>query len=83
MDGDRQRAQSYYDRFHRWAGKGLGVRGPMQGETPLSKAEVEHGVNVGLIDALPVRQRVKQVGEWEKKSIEHMAKAHPFDGLLV
>ena len=55
----------------------------MQGETPLSKAEVEHGINVGLIDALPVRQRVKQVGEWEKKSVEHLSKAHPFDGLLV
>lgn len=55
----------------------------MQGETPLSKAEVEHGINVGLIDALPVRQRVKHVGEWENKSIEQMAKAHPFDGLLV
>lgn len=54
----------------------------MQGETPLSRAEVEHGIEVGIIDALPVRQRVKQVGEWEKKSIEHLAKAHPFDGLL-
>lgn len=55
----------------------------MPGETPLSRAEVEHGINVGLIDTLPVRQNIKQVGEWEKKSIERMARAHPFDGLLV
>lgn len=55
----------------------------MDGETPLSKAEVEHGINVGIIDALPVRQRIKQIGEWELKSVEHMAKAGPWDGLLA
>lgn len=54
----------------------------MKGETPLSRAEVQHGIEVGIIDALPVRQCVKQVGEWELKSAKHLAKAHPFDGLL-
>lgn len=55
----------------------------MNGETPLSRAEVEHGIEAGIIDALPVRQRIMQVGEWELKSVEHLAKAHPFDGLFV
>lgn len=55
----------------------------MKGETPLSRAEVEHGIEVGIIDGLPIRQRIKQVGEWEIKSAKHLAKATPFDGLFV
>lgn len=82
MGGNSKRPQSRYDGFKRWPGKGLGVRGPMSGETPLSKAEVEHGINVGLIDGLPIRQHIKRVGEWETKSVKQATKAHPFDGLM-
>lgn len=70
-------------RFGRWAGQGLGVRAPMDGETPLSRAEVEHGIEHDLIDALPTRRIIKPVGAWELSNVQLLAKAQPFDGLMA
>ncbi len=44
-DAGRDRALSAKS----WAGRGLGVRGPTPDETPLSAAEVEHGLKGGLV----------------------------------
>ena len=70
-------------RSGRWAGQGLGVRPPMTGETPLSRAEVEHGFERDIIDPLPTRRVVKQVGEWELANVRLMARASFFDGLMA
>lgn len=70
-------------RFGRWAGQGLGVRPPMAGETPLSRSEVEHGIEHDIIDALPTRRILKQVGEWELANVRLMGRASFFDGLLA
>lgn len=70
-------------RFGRWAGQGLGVRPPMRGETPLSRAEVDHGIDHDIIDPLPTRRIVKPVGAWELANVRLMAKASFFDGLLA
>lgn len=55
----------------------------MDGETPLSRAEVEHGIEHDIIDALPTRRVHKPIGAWELANVRLMAKAQPFDGLMA
>lgn len=55
----------------------------MPGETPLSRAEVDHGIEHDLIDPLPTRRIVKPVGAWEVANVRLMAKASFFDGLMA
>lgn len=83
MDGDRQRAQSYYDRFNRWAGKAFGVRKPEPNETPLSSAEIQFAIEHDILDGLPVRQVHKGVGEWETRPSKLGPRATPFSGLFI
>lgn len=55
----------------------------MDGETPLSRAEVEHGIEHDILDPLPTRRIIKPIGAWELANVRLMAKATPFDGLLA
>ena len=58
------------------------MRGPMKGETALSQAEVDYGVEEEIFDGFPLQQISKPAGSWEIGNVHLMAKAQPFDGLL-